>query len=190
MNPVAETFDNPVKLKLATAPVGSDEIATPVNALAVEFNVQSDDANGHTADGAHSATSFRASALTHLFTYSFNVADVTVAPAGNPDVSNRSNGTYTPKLLNANRRAAVNVLPLNTVGVAVGGYPDDCAPFTSTSPSSAPDANDTVNVPDDACAATTPVCADVADADPPEFDAVTTTCIFDPTSADDNRYVA
>jgi len=93
-------------------------------------------------------------------------------------------------LLNANRRPAVNVFPLNTDAAPDGGYPADCAPLKSTSPSSAPDANDTVNVPDDACAATTAVCADVADPDPAPFDAVTTTCILDPTSADDNRYVA
>jgi hypothetical protein len=84
----------------------------------------------------------------------------------------------------------VIVFPLNTVGVPVGGYPADCAPLKSTSPSSPPDAIDTVNVPDEACAATTAVCADVADTDPAPFDAVTTTCNVDPTSADDNRYVA
>jgi hypothetical protein len=56
-----------------------------------------------------------------LFTYTFNVADVTVDPAGNPDVSNRNNGTYTPKLPNANRRAAVNVFPLKTVADPDGG---------------------------------------------------------------------
>jgi len=160
------------------------------SALAVELNVQSDDANGQTADGAHSATRPRPSAFVVLFTNSFNVAPVTVAPAGNPDVSNRNSGTYTPNRPNANRRAAVNVCPLKTDAVPDGGYPPDCDALKSTSPSSAPDANDTVNVPDVACAATTPVCADVADADPALFDAVTTTCILDPTSPDTNRYVA
>jgi hypothetical protein len=93
--------------------------------------------------------------------------------------------------LNANRLPAVIVFPATfTVGVPAGGYPADCTPVKSASPSSAPEANDTVNVPDVACAATTPVCAEVADADPTPFDAVTTTCIVAPTSADDNRYVA
>jgi len=82
------------------------------------------------------------------------------------------------------------VFPLNTDAVPDGGYPADCAPLKSTSPSSAPDATDTVNVPDDDCDVTAAVCADVADDDPALFDAVTTTCSFDPTSADDNRYVA
>jgi hypothetical protein len=96
VNPVVETFANPVKPKLFTAADDSDEIGTPASALAVELNDQSEPCNGHTADGAHSATRLRASALTHLFTYSFNDAAVTVAPAGNPDVSNRKSGTYTP----------------------------------------------------------------------------------------------
>jgi hypothetical protein len=79
---------------------------------------------------------------------------------------------------------------LNTVAVPDGGYPAACAPLKSTSPSSPPEANDTVNVPDDACAATTTVCAEVADAEPAEFDAVTTTWIVEPTSAADNKYDA
>jgi hypothetical protein len=79
---------------------------------------------------------------------------------------------------------------LYTAAVPDGGYPADCAPDKSTSPSSAPDDTDTVNVPDCACATTVAVCADVDDADPAEFDAVTTTCSFDPTSADDTTYVA
>jgi hypothetical protein len=96
VKPLVEMFDSPVNAKLFTAAVCSDETATPAKALAVEFNVQSEDTNGHTADGAHSATRLRPSALTVLFTNSFNVAPVTVAPAGKPDVSNRNNGTYTP----------------------------------------------------------------------------------------------
>ena len=52
------------------------------------------------------------------------------------------------------------------------------------------DANDTVNVPDCGCDTTVAVCAEVADDDPAEFDAVTTTCNFDPTSAADNKYDA
>jgi len=39
-------------------------------------------------------------------------------------------------------------------------------------------------------APTTLVCVEVADADPAPFVAVTTTCIFEPTSADDSKYVA
>jgi hypothetical protein len=190
VKPLEETFASPVSAKLFTAPCCSDEIGVPASALAVEFNVQSDEANGQTADGAHSATRPRPSALVALFTDSFNVAPVTVAPAGNPDVSNRKSGTYTPYLPNANRRATVNVCPLKTAGVPDGGYPADCDALKSSSPSSAPDANDTVNVPDCAAAATTPVCADVADAEPTLFDAVTTTCTLDPTSPDDNKYVA
>jgi hypothetical protein len=93
-------------------------------------------------------------------------------------------------LPNANRRAAVNVFPLKTVAVPDGGYPADCAPDTSVSPSSDPDAKFTVNVPDCGCDTTVAVCADVADDDPAEFDAVTTTCSFDPTSAAPSRYVA
>jgi hypothetical protein len=93
-------------------------------------------------------------------------------------------------LLNANRRAAVNVFPLNTDADPDGGYPDDCAPLKSVSPSSAPDANDTVNVPDVGCDTTVADCADVADPEPAEFDAVTTTCNFEPTSAADNKYDA
>jgi hypothetical protein len=93
VKPLVEMFDSPVNAKLFTAAVCSDKIGTPASALAVEFNVQSDDANGHTADGAHSATRFRPSELVALFTYIFNVAPVTVAPTGNPDVSNRNNGT-------------------------------------------------------------------------------------------------
>jgi hypothetical protein len=78
---------------------------------------------------------------------------------------------------------------VNVVGVDDGGYPAVCAPLTSASPSSPPDAMLTVNVPELACDPTVPVAADVADADPAEFDAVTTTLIVDPTSAPDNRYV-
>jgi hypothetical protein len=92
--------------------------------------------------------------------------------------------------LNANRRPAVTVFPLNTDAVPDGGYPADCAPLRSVSPSSAPDATDTVNVPEFGCDTTVAVCADVADADPAEFDAVTTTCNFEPTSAADTRYDA
>jgi hypothetical protein len=55
---------------------------------------------------------------------------------------------------------------------------------------SLPAAIDTVNVPDDACAVTVAVFADVADADPALFDAVTTTCSVEPTSAAANTYVA
>jgi hypothetical protein len=79
---------------------------------------------------------------------------------------------------------------LKTVADPDGGYPADCAPPRSVSPSSAPDANVTVNVPDCGCDTTVADCADVADDDPAEFDAVTTTCTFDPTSAADNKYDA
>jgi hypothetical protein len=54
---------------------------------------------------------------------------------------------------------------------------------------SLPAAIDTVNVPDDACAVTVAVFADVADADPALFDAVTTTCSVEPTSALVSAYV-
>jgi hypothetical protein len=84
----------------------------------------------------------------------------------------------------------VNTFPVvNVVAVAAGGYPAACAALTSASPSSPPVAIVTVNVPELACATTVPVCAEVADAEPAEFDAVTTTCTVDPTSAPDNRYV-
>jgi hypothetical protein len=77
-----------------------------------------------------------------------------------------------------------------TDAAPAGGYPADCAPLKPTSPSSAPDANGTVNVPDDGCDTTTPDCAEVADDEHTLFDAVTTTCTVEPTSAGDNRYVA
>jgi hypothetical protein len=93
--PLVETPANPVNAKLFTAPTVSDESATPESALAVELSDQSADDKGQTAPGAHSATRFRLSALVVLFTNIFNDADVTVAPAGNPDVSNRNNGTST-----------------------------------------------------------------------------------------------
>jgi hypothetical protein len=93
-------------------------------------------------------------------------------------------------LPNAKRRPAVNVFPAKTAGDPDGGYPAACAATRSTSPLSLPAAIDTVNVPDDACAVTVAVFADVADADPALFDAVTTTCTVEPTSAAANTYVA
>jgi len=119
-------FDSPIRLKLDSAPGVSAEIGTDANAFALEFKAQSADDNGHTAPGTHSPTTPRPSALAVAFTHNFNDADVTDAPAGNPDVSNRNSGTCTPYFANANRRPAVNVFPLDTDGVPAGGYPPDC----------------------------------------------------------------
>jgi hypothetical protein len=89
------------------------------------------------------------------------------------------------------RRAANDDPVADASGEVAGGYPNPVPILlTRTSPSSAPAETTNVIDPDDEAAETTPVAADVADADPAEFDAVTTTCIVEPTSADDNRYVA
>jgi hypothetical protein len=131
-------------------------------------------------------------ALVRLVTFNRKLADVIVAPAGIDDVLNRNNAvrtSYPP--YNGPARRTPKLVPVDhTVTEPVGGY-TPAAPMSliDTSPSSPPDATGIVNVPDVA-AVTTAVCADVADADPAEFDAVTTTCIVEPTSADDNRYVA
>jgi hypothetical protein len=116
-------------------------------------------------------------------TYTFNVADVIVAPSGSPDVSNRNNGTNTVKLLNANRRPAVNTDPVTFASTDPdGGYPCDCGLRTVRSPSSPPAPTENVNVPDDDCATTTPDAAESALAEPAEFVAVTRDRIVEPTS--------
>jgi hypothetical protein len=74
-------------------------------------------------------------------------------------------------------------------GVPTGGYAElTVMSFTITSPSSPADATGIVNVPEDDPDVTAAVSAEVADADPAEFDAVTTTRIVDPTSALVNAY--
>jgi hypothetical protein len=130
-------------------------------------------------------------ALVRLVTYNRKLAEVIVAPTGNDDVLKRNNAVRTsyPPYNGPARRTPKLDPDDHTVGDPVGGYtPVVAMSFTDTSPSSPPDATDTVNVPDVPTAATTPVSADVADADPAPFDAVTTTCIDDPTSALVNRY--
>jgi hypothetical protein len=164
-------------------------ISAPANALPVESNEKSAASIGQLDAEYHSACRFRLSASFVAVTNTVNVADVIVAPSGNPDVSNRNSGTYTVKLLNANRRPAVNTDP-DTFGAGDpdGGYPADCALLTVRSPSSPPAPTENVIDPDVDPATTTAVCADVADADPPPFDAVTTARNVDPTSPDTTPY--
>ena len=70
-----------------------------------------------------------------------------------------------------------------------GGYrPLPAAPHPRIPVIRHPPAREKVNVPDDGCATTTAVAADVADDDPDPFDAVTTTRTVDPTSAPANTY--
>jgi hypothetical protein len=96
VNPVGEIPPKPVNAKLFTCPGVIDAIETPLSAFADEVSVQSDGAIGNAADGAHSPTRARLFAFDVAFTNTFNVAPVTVAPAGSPEVSNRNSGTYTP----------------------------------------------------------------------------------------------
>ena len=67
----------------------------PANALPDELNAKSAASIGQLDPGYHSAIKLRSSASPFFVTNTLNVADVIVAPSGNPDVSNRNNGTIT-----------------------------------------------------------------------------------------------
>ena len=118
------TADTPANAKLFTDPTLMAVISLPANALPDESNAKSAASIGQLDAGYHSACRFRLSASVFPDTNTFNVADVIVAPSGNPDVSNRNNGTNTEYWLNANRRPAVNTAPPAVTDTdPVGGFP-------------------------------------------------------------------
>ncbi len=180
----------PAQATLFTAVVDSGDIERR-NALALEANDKSAASIGQFAALYHSPSKPRLSASAFASTLSLKLADSIVAPSGNADVSNRSNPANTWKLPNTARRATVkNEFVVKNDTDPEGGYPPLCGPCTHTLPSSPPAPTANVNVPDVGCATTTAVAAELADAEPTPFDAVTTARNVEPTSAATTTYVA